>query len=83
MVFACMSLFCETNEQAWAAADELIQYLDDATIAAAQKNSQKWTLSVSNVYCFVTADAKINWKFHRIYGIGLVRRCRHCFSGRS
>ena len=27
----------ETNEQAWAAADELIQYLDDATIAAAQK----------------------------------------------
>ena len=28
----------ETNEQAWAAANELIQYLDDATIAAAQKN---------------------------------------------
>jgi alkanesulfonate monooxygenase len=27
----------ETNEQAWAAANELIQYLDDATIAAAQK----------------------------------------------
>jgi alkanesulfonate monooxygenase len=27
----------ETNEQAWAAADELIQYLDDETIAAAQK----------------------------------------------
>ncbi|KXO81538.1 alkanesulfonate monooxygenase [Acinetobacter venetianus] len=27
----------ETNEQAWAAAYELIQYLDDATIAAAQK----------------------------------------------
>ncbi len=27
----------ETTEQAWAAADELIQYVDDATIAAAQK----------------------------------------------
>jgi len=27
----------ETNEQAWAAANELIQYLDDDTIAAAQK----------------------------------------------
>ena len=26
----------ETNEQAWAAAEELIQYVDDATIAAAQ-----------------------------------------------
>lgn len=26
----------ETNEEAWAAADELIQYVDDATIAAAQ-----------------------------------------------
>lgn len=28
----------ETNEQAWAAADELIQYLDDDTIARAQAN---------------------------------------------
>ena len=27
----------ETNEQAWAAAEELIQYVDDETIAAAQK----------------------------------------------
>jgi len=27
----------ETNQQAWAAAEELIQYVDDATIAAAQK----------------------------------------------
>lgn len=27
----------ETNEQAWQAANELIQYVDDATIAAAQK----------------------------------------------
>jgi alkanesulfonate monooxygenase len=27
----------ETNQQAWAAADELIQYLDDETITAAQK----------------------------------------------
>ncbi len=27
----------ETNEQAWAAAEELIQYVDDATIAAAQQ----------------------------------------------
>ncbi len=27
----------ETNEQAWAAAEELIQYVDEATIAAAQK----------------------------------------------
>ena len=26
----------ETNEEAWRAADELIQYVDDATIAAAQ-----------------------------------------------
>ncbi len=26
----------ETNEQAWQAAEELIQYVDDATIAAAQ-----------------------------------------------
>ncbi len=33
----------ETNEQAWAAANELIQYLDDAAIAAAQKNLHKWT----------------------------------------
>ncbi|MCU1717360.1 FMNH2-dependent alkanesulfonate monooxygenase [Pseudomonas sp. 5P_3.1_Bac2] len=31
----------ETNEQAWAAADELISYLDDDTIAAAQQNYAK------------------------------------------
>jgi alkanesulfonate monooxygenase len=31
----------ETNEQAWAAADELISYLDDDTIAAAQDNYAK------------------------------------------
>ena len=30
----------ETNEEAWKAADELIQYVDDATIAAAQKKFQ-------------------------------------------
>ena len=31
----------ETNEAAWAAADELISHLDDATIAAAQANYSK------------------------------------------
>jgi alkanesulfonate monooxygenase len=31
----------DTNEQAWAAADELIRYLDDATIAKAQANFEK------------------------------------------
>ncbi|MDG9854540.1 FMNH2-dependent alkanesulfonate monooxygenase [Pseudomonas nitroreducens] len=31
----------ETNEKAWAAADELISHLDDATIAAAQSNYAK------------------------------------------
>jgi alkanesulfonate monooxygenase SsuD/methylene tetrahydromethanopterin reductase-like flavin-dependent oxidoreductase (luciferase family) len=50
----------ETNEQAWAAADELIQYLDDETIAAAQKNLHKWTLSGSNAWQLYTADVKIN-----------------------
>ena len=51
----------ETNDEAWAAADELISYLDDDTIAR-KRSSRAWTPKASAACAPCMAGAAPSWR---------------------
>ena len=74
-VLACACVIVrETNEVAWAAADALIEHVDEATIA--RRATRRWIQARVRLRC--TTAGATSWKSAQSVGagVGLVRRRR-------